>query len=203
MTDSANGAVSTGSSISVKRYEVTVGPVNSVLTIGAHGIQNGESIRIFSDDGDLPENVEDHKLYYCIDKGDNNTIELAASLSDAFNGTKVTIYGGTNLWIESRVHDKDSGDIGSPIQFNSSSVSVTRKIPQADGSTIDVTANETAGWYVHTEPGSQASDYEGSPAYKNIKAGTTTIPNPPGTSKISYIRKKIVGQKVFYNGRLD
>ena len=75
MTDSANGAVSTGSSISVKRYEVTAGPVNSVLTIGANGIQNGESIRIFSDDGDLPENVEDNTLFYCIDKGDNNTIE--------------------------------------------------------------------------------------------------------------------------------
>jgi len=189
MTDSANGAVSTGSSISVKRYKVTVGPVNSVLTIGAHGIQNGESIRIFSDDADLPENVEDHKLYYCIDKGDNNTIELAASLSDALNGTKVTIYGGTNLWIESRVHDKDSGDLGSPIQFNSSQHTFTRRVARDNGEIVSQSVTETAGWYVHTEPGSQASNYEGSPAYKNIKAGTTTIPEPPGVSKISYIRR--------------
>ena len=189
MTDSANGAVSTGSSISVKRYEVTVGPVNSVLTIGANGIQNGESIRIFSDDGDLPENVNDNTLYYCIDKGDNNTIELAASLSDALNGTKVTIYGGTNLWIESRVHDKDSGDLGSPIQFNSNQYPVTRIVKDDNGVPSDVTTNETAGWYVHTEPGSQASGYEGSPVFKNINAGTTEIPNPPGTSKIAYIRR--------------
>ena len=49
--------IADGINVSVKRYEVTAGPTNNILTIGTHGLQDGEKIRIISDDGDLPENI--------------------------------------------------------------------------------------------------------------------------------------------------
>ena len=108
-----------GSSISVKRYDVTSGPTsNGVLTIGTHGLQTGEKIRILSDDGDLPENVEENTVYFAIVMS-STEIKLASSKTDADNGEGIVIHKGTKLKIESRVHDKESGDVGSPIFFDS------------------------------------------------------------------------------------
>ena len=45
-------------------------------------------------------------------------IKLASSLTNAENGTAITVYGGTNLKVLSRVSEKDAGDVGSPIQFD-------------------------------------------------------------------------------------
>ena len=108
-----------GSSISVKRYDVTSGPTSTgVLTIGTHGLQTGEKIRILSDDGDLPENVEENTVYFAIVVS-STEIKLASSKTDADNGEGIVIHKGTKLKIESRVHDKESGDVGSPIFFDS------------------------------------------------------------------------------------
>ena len=129
MVDGFVGNQANGSSISVKRYSVTSGPTtvgsnNGILSIGAHGLQTGEKIRIFSDDGDLPENVEENTIYFAITHNTNNAltsnqIQLASSLTDATNSEEITIHKGTKLSIESRVHDKESGDVGSPIFFDS------------------------------------------------------------------------------------
>ena len=108
-----------GSSISFKRYDVTSGPTSTgVLTIGTHGLQTGEKIRILSDDGDLPENVEENTVYFAIVVS-STEIKLASSKTDADNGEGIVIHKGTKLKIESRVHDKESGDVGSPIFFDS------------------------------------------------------------------------------------
>jgi len=108
-----------GSSVSVKRYDVTSGPTSTgVLTIGTHGLQTGEKIRILSDDGDLPENVEENTVYFAIVVS-STEIKLASSKTDADNGEGIVIHKGTKLKIESRVHDKESGDVGSPIFFDS------------------------------------------------------------------------------------
>ena len=129
MVDGFVGNQANGSSISVKRYSVTSGPTtvgsnNGILSIGAHGLQTGEKIRIFSDDGDLPENVEENTIYFAITHNTNNAltsnqIQLASSLTDATNSEEITIHKGTKLSIESRVHDKESGDVGSPIFYDS------------------------------------------------------------------------------------
>ena len=122
MTDNSLGVGATviqGTSSSLKKYVVQSGPTDNKLALGAHEIQTGEKIRIFSYDGDLPENIEDNKLYYAIDLGNNDEIKLASSATNASNGTEIIIFGGTNLYIESRVHDKEAGDIGHPIQFDS------------------------------------------------------------------------------------
>ena len=111
--------IADGINVSVKRYEVTAGPSNNTLTIGTHGLQDGEKIRIISDDGDLPENIEENTVYYAI-VVNTTQIKLASSKTDADNNEPISIYGGTKLSIESRVHDKESGDVGSPIFYDTS-----------------------------------------------------------------------------------
>ena len=123
MTDNSLGVGATviqGTTSKQKKYIVQSGPTANKLALGAHAIQTGEKIRLFSYDGDLPENIEDNKLYYAIDLGNNNEIKLASSATNASNGTEIIIFGGTNLYIESRVHDKEAGDVGHPIQFDTS-----------------------------------------------------------------------------------
>ena len=120
---SVGNTVAYGTNSSVKSYKVTSGPTNNILTIGAHALQNGESVRIFSDSSDLPENIDPHILYYAITKSGDDTldtdeIKLASSFTDAENNEEITIYKGSKLSIESRVHDKESGDLGSPIQWD-------------------------------------------------------------------------------------
>ena len=129
MTDSvvsSGSSVVTGTSISKKLFRVETGPsfvqnntaTSNIFTIGTHTIQTGEKVRLFSDDGDLPENIETNKVYFAI-KVSATEIKLASSVTNAQNNVAITVYGGTKLFVESRVSDKTSGDIGSPIQFDS------------------------------------------------------------------------------------
>ena len=101
---------------SVKEYVVT-SVSSSTLTIGSHKIITGEKVILNSDVGDLPENIEAHKVYFAI-KTSSTKIKLASSLTNAENNTAITIYGGANLRVRSRVSEKTAGEIGSPIQFD-------------------------------------------------------------------------------------
>jgi hypothetical protein len=105
-----------GSASAVKSYDVS-SVSSSTFTLGAHNLQTGEKVIILSDDGDLPENIEDHKVYYAV-RTSSTQIKLATSYTNAVLGDTVTVYGGTNLHILSRVSDKESGDIGSPVQYD-------------------------------------------------------------------------------------
>ena len=110
-----------GTTSSVKFYDATVSPTSGLttnFTIGANNLLTGEKVKIISDDGDLPENIDAHETYYAINAGDNNTVKLAASYTNALQGKAITVSGGTNLHILSRVSDKDSGDLGAPVQFD-------------------------------------------------------------------------------------
>jgi len=123
---SSASTIALGSDISAKVQRVQSGPTfiqnntaaSNIFNIGTHEIQTGEKIRIFSDDGDLPENIEPNVLYYAI-RQSGTEIKIASSLTNAENGTAITVYGGTKLYVESRVSDKFAGDIGSPIQWDS------------------------------------------------------------------------------------
>ena len=165
-----------GSSVSVKKYPVLSGPVNNKFNIGTHELTTGESIRVFSDDADLPENLDDHTLYYAI--VDSTTeIRIASSFTDAENSEAITIYGGSKLSIESRVHDKDSGDIGSPIQFNSNDVKFYR--PEFPSTVV----TETAGWYITVDPANSVwLDIANTPS------PVTDLPDE-GTTNVSYISR--------------
>ena len=118
---SANILMSDGSTSAVKEYSVGA-PSSNIFTLssGTHSLATGEKVVIISDDGDLPENLRSNVVYYAIvPTGSTTTLKLAASKNDADNDSPITVYGGTNLTVLSRVSDKIAGDIGHPVQWDS------------------------------------------------------------------------------------
>ena len=96
--------------------------VNNTLTLKEdHNFINGESIRVLSDNARLPDGLEPNKIYFAITDGVNSDqIKIASTLNDALVGTNNVINNlGGNLTIESRVSDKQCGDIGHPVQYDS------------------------------------------------------------------------------------
>ena len=94
---------------------------NQIELTAAHTFENGESIRILSDDGALPDGLDPNEVYFAITSGVSTNIGLkvAKTLSDAENASALTINNrGGSLKVVSRVSDKNSGDIGHPIQYD-------------------------------------------------------------------------------------
>ncbi len=91
------------------------------LTAG-HQFKSGESVRILSDDGELPDGLDHNRVYYTITAGINSDqVKLAQTLNDTISASSVTVNSkGGILQIESRVSDKKSGDIGHPVQYDNS-----------------------------------------------------------------------------------
>ena len=99
---------------------------NSIITLkNEHQFINGESVRIYSNTGQIPDGLKNNKIYNVITEGFGITspkqIKLASSLNDALNDSTVTFNanGGT-IEIRSRVVDKRPGEVGHPIQFDTS-----------------------------------------------------------------------------------
>jgi hypothetical protein len=150
VTYSANILMSDGVTSSVKEYVVTGSPSSNKFTIGTNTIENGEKVIIISDIGDLPENITEHIVYYAITSSINGTrtdgvtlatdeIQLASSESAAVSGNAITVYGGTNLRILSRVSDKFAGDVGHPVRYDSGN---------------DPSGNPINQWYITTNANS-------------------------------------------------
>jgi hypothetical protein len=97
---------------------------NNILSVnGTHELINGEKIRIYSDTGSMPANISPDKIYYAITNSlPSNQLKLAPSLNDALVGNSVNgiSNGGGVLRIVSSVSDKDAGDLGHPIQYDTS-----------------------------------------------------------------------------------
>ena len=100
---------------------------NNVIRLdAAHDFINGESVRVISDNGHLPDGLDANTLYYVITTGSgintNTDIKLSKTLSDALittAGQELTINNrGGSLKVVSRVSDKNSGELGHPIQFD-------------------------------------------------------------------------------------
>ena len=114
-----------------KSYTVTNITDNNIFTIGSHNLKTGEKIIVQSKKGDLPENLTEHIVYYAITSAaeggsgqglNASQIKIAASFTYAFLNEAIQTYGGDpnlDIIINSRVSDKDAGDIGSPIQYDS------------------------------------------------------------------------------------
>ncbi len=100
------------------------GTANVITFTGSHSFLNGESIRILSDDGHLPDGITPNTVYFAITEGTgistNTNIKIAKTLTDAQNNNPVAINekGGV-LKIVSRVSDKVAGDLGHPVQYDS------------------------------------------------------------------------------------
>ncbi len=100
----------------------SIGADSNVITLTkAHDFINGESVRILSDTGQLPDGISPNTIYYAITAGltTNRNIKIAKTLNDANNTTalKINNKGGV-LKVVSRVSDKNSGEIGHPIQYD-------------------------------------------------------------------------------------
>ena len=100
----------------------SIGADSNVITLtNAHDFINGESIRILSDTGQLPDGLDANTVYYAITAGltTNRNIKVAKTLNDANtdNALKINNKGGV-LSVVSRVSDKNSGEIGHPIQYD-------------------------------------------------------------------------------------
>ncbi len=89
-------------------------------TSSPHSLIDGESVRIYSENGFLPDGLEEDTVYYAIVTGvASNAIKVARTLNDALEGTALTLNNtGGELTVVSKVSDKMSGDIGHPIQFD-------------------------------------------------------------------------------------
>ena len=74
------------------------------LTEG-HQFQSGESVRILSDDGELPDGLDHNRVYYAITAGINtDQIKLAQTFNDTISGSSVVVNSkGGILQVESRV----------------------------------------------------------------------------------------------------
>ena len=90
-----------------------------------HRFINGESIRILSDNGHLPDGLNPNTVYNVITTSastplNTKQIKIAQTFGDAVNDNALTINSkGGYLRVVSRVSDKRAGDIGHPVQFDS------------------------------------------------------------------------------------
>ena len=95
MTDnvvSSGSTFVTGTDTSLKSFRVQSGPSfiqnnsaqSNIFNIGTHTIQTGEKVRLLSDNGDLPENIESNTVYFAI-KISSTEIKLASSVTNAQN----------------------------------------------------------------------------------------------------------------------
>jgi len=110
---------------SIGRY--SQGGADNVITLTqAHSFANGESIRVYGSTGQIPDGLKPNTVYYAITNDNalsglttNVNIKLAKTLNDAINGNNLIINekGGV-LTVVSKVSDKNSGDIGHPIQYD-------------------------------------------------------------------------------------
>ena len=88
---------------------------------------NGETVRVIGETGQIPDGLELQILYYNVittsDTGisTNTNIKLAKTLNDAIsmiNAITMSMVMVVLLKIVSRVSDKNSGDLGHPIQYD-------------------------------------------------------------------------------------
>ena len=95
---------------------------NEITLTENHNFSAGESVRVFSDNGKLPNGIEHNQKYYVIPQGsgNENKIKLAKSFNTAISGESISIsnkFGG-KLEIVSYVTDKVPGEPGHPIQYD-------------------------------------------------------------------------------------
>jgi hypothetical protein len=96
---------------------------NTFTFTETHSFANGESIRILSDTGHIPDGLINGQVYYAITTGlSGNQIQVAKTLNDALIGQEAVIYSNetSTVKVVSRVSDKSPGDTGHPVQWDSS-----------------------------------------------------------------------------------
>jgi len=96
---------------------------NQITLTEAHNFLNGESVRVIGDTGQIPDGLTPNTIFYAITTSTgittNTNIKLAKTLNDAINDSAININEkGGALRVVSRVSDKNAGDLGHPIQYD-------------------------------------------------------------------------------------
>ena len=113
------------------KKEIFVGRVSGINSITGntftlqsdHKFITGETVRVYSENGSLPDGLEYNRVYHAITASLNaDQIQLASTLNNAVAGNEITGINNSGgiLRIVSKVSDKEAGDIGHPVQFDSS-----------------------------------------------------------------------------------
>tara|TARA_A200000159_G_scaffold72558_1_gene67318 strand:+ start:21 stop:5951 length:5931 start_codon:yes stop_codon:yes gene_type:complete len=108
----------------------SISGLSNVITLTrTHNFITGESVRVISDNGQLPDGLTPNAVAFAVTTAPNagignSELRLAKTLNDAINATTnpnnaITINNkGGALKVASRVSDKNAGDIGHPIQYD-------------------------------------------------------------------------------------
>ena len=101
---------------------ITTGEDAEITLTANHNFLAGESVVVLGDDGRTPDGIKIGKKYFIILGSADNKIKLANTLNDALKSTPAAItidnkLGGI-LSVVSRVTDKVPGDIGHPVQYD-------------------------------------------------------------------------------------
>ena len=166
MAKGATGSTTGTSFTSEKQYKgvhssPTASKKSSYKLTQNHELETGETVRIISDSGNLPENIDPHRVYYAITTTvapelASDELKLASSFANSQNGVFINSISNLDEFnIISRVSDKKPNDAGHPIQY--------------DGTQ----------WFVHTLAGATNTIHDGSSIY----AGATD-------DDISYILRR-------------
>jgi len=161
----ANILMSDVESSAIKNYVAST-ISNSVLTLGGHSLQNGEKIILQSEVGDLPENVENNQIYFAITDSTNtlrdpdetpatltsSQIQIATSAADAAIAKPLSIFGGSQIRVLSRVSDKLVGDLGHPVQFDTTNSNWFVHVNASNNIYTAINSSGVAGIGARTEP---------------------------------------------------
>ena len=111
----------------VGRSQVGINSIssNTITFTQNHDFLTGETVRVISNTGQLPDGIINNQVYYAITNTvagiGSNQVRLAQTLNDANGNVAITLNNkGGILKVVSRVSDKKSGDIGHPVQYDSS-----------------------------------------------------------------------------------
>ena len=125
-TNSTTGTVFTSEKTYKGIHSVPTSSIKSFYKFRQnHELESGESVRVISDSGNLPENIDPHRVYYAITSTVNTAlagdeIQLASSFANSQNGVFInSVSNGEEFNIISRVSDKKPNDAGHPIQYDS------------------------------------------------------------------------------------
>ena len=100
------------------------GMVEGSMGAGGQAMPEEQSLQIElpSTEEQLPDGIDHNSVYFAITSGINSDqVKLAQTLNDTISLSPISVNSkGGILSIESRVSDKTSGDIGHPVQFDTS-----------------------------------------------------------------------------------
>jgi len=122
MPVSGGNGVSARKSYQIVRSNNENDIVNDTISLTqGHQLINGEKVRIFADNGQTPDGLDNEGIYFAITTGVGaNQIKLAQSVNDALANQPILgiSNNGGVITVVSRVSDKLPGDLGHPIQFD-------------------------------------------------------------------------------------